>query len=98
MTIMPMSPDGVSKSGATLPANTIIIKISVPSQNLQKSFRFSADEPLFHLKQQAVEKMIKGIPDVLNYGFFLHGTDGKDGKFLDEMRSASEYRLPDNVI
>ena len=44
-----------------------------------------------------IEKMAKGVFDVLNFGLFYSAGEGKEGKFLEEIRRVSDYALLDNV-
>eukprot|EP00158_Paraphelidium_tribonemae_P004364 Partr_v1_DN26715_c0_g1_i2_m8971 putative SH3 and multiple ankyrin repeat domains len=75
----------------------IVIRVSIPNQNLQKAFRASPDETVALFKAQIIEKLAKDLPAVLNFGVYIPGVDGKEGRFMDDMRLLSKYKLENNA-
>jgi hypothetical protein len=88
----------VDSSSATpsVPA-TAIVRISIPTQNVQKSIRVQTDELVWVTKMTIIDKMAKGVADALNYGIYQPGKEGKEGKFMEESRVIGEYRIDNDV-
>ena len=74
-------------------AETIVLRINIPSLKLQKSIRVSTADAVWTLRKQLEDKVASEIKDILNYGIFLHGKDGKKGKFLDERMIVGDYHI-----
>lgn len=98
--IMTMSPNAeasakrVSTSAAGTP---VVLRVHIPAQDVKKAIRVNSEESIWQIKKQIIEKLGKGLDEALNFGIYLPGTDGKEGKFFDENRSLQDYRLGDNV-
>lgn len=71
----------------------LLLRINIPILKLQKSLRVNSSDLVWDLKRQVEEKTAADIKDVLNYGIFLHGKDGKRGKFLDERNTLASHQL-----
>ena len=78
-------------------ADSIVLRIQIPSQKLQKALKVNLDETIWQLKKNLIDKL-PDLQDALNYGLFLHGKEGKQGKFLDERKPASNFNLEPTVI
>lgn len=44
------------------------------------------------------EKIGTDVAEFLNYGLFLPGSAGKQGKFMDDKREFGQYNCENNVI
>lgn len=86
------------KPTLTAPPTPLILKFSVPSIGVQKALRFNSNDSIWNIKKTLMEKIGSEIPEFLNYGLFLPGSGGKQGKFLDEKRVISHYNLENQVI
>jgi hypothetical protein len=85
----------------------IVIRLSIPSQNLQKALRVNTEDSIWSVKLQIIEKMAKGIPDALNYGVYVpppstaaaagSAEDSYEGKLLDEQKLVGDFHLENNV-
>ncbi|KAL2916907.1 hypothetical protein HK105_203686 [Polyrhizophydium stewartii] len=71
--------------------STIVLRINVPALKLQKALKVNTADTVWGLKKQLIEKFGAEAKDVWNYGIFLHGKEGKQGKFLDERKELSIY-------
>jgi hypothetical protein len=78
--------------------DSIVFRINIPSLKLQKAIRVSTNDCIWMVKKQLEEKVGTEIKDVLNYGLFLHGKDGKRNKFLDERNTIASYHLDATVL
>lgn len=80
---------------ATLPTPSapIIVKIVIPNHGLQKALRCLLTDTVWSLKKQLLEKTSNEIPNAFNYGFYLPGTSGRQGKFLEEKRELHSYKF-----
>lgn len=79
------------------PPSPLILKFSVPSIGVQKALRFFSDDGVWHIKKTLMEKIGSEIQEFLNYGLFLPGSQGKQGKFLDEKRAIGHYNCENQV-
>jgi hypothetical protein len=77
--------------------DTFVIRITIVSQKLQKAVRVKSSDSVWMLRNQLEEKLASEIKDILNYGLFLHGKDGKRSKFLDDRNSLGSYHVDTNV-
>ncbi|KAJ3364746.1 SH3 and multiple ankyrin repeat domains protein 2 [Kappamyces sp. JEL0680] len=75
------------------PAEAIVLRINIPILKLQKAIRVNTTDMIWTVNRQLEEKVAADIKDVLNYGMFVHGKDGKKGKFLDERNTVGSYHL-----
>ena len=93
---MPSTP-----SSQSLPSPTesfpVILKINVPSIKVQKAFKVNSGDTIWTTGRLVAEKVTQDIKDVFNYGLFLHGKDGKKGKFLDDRNTVGSYHLDETV-
>lgn len=74
----------------------VILKINVPSIKVQKAFRVMSTDSIWSIGRLVAEKVMQDIKDVFNFGLYLHGKDGKKGKFLDDRNSVGSYHLDGN--
>ncbi len=75
----------------------IVLRINIPSLKVQKALRLNSSDYIWSLKKQVEEKVAAEIKDILNYGLYLHGKDGKKGKYLDERNTVGSYHLDQTV-
>lgn len=80
-----------------LDSSFMIVKINVPSMKLQKSFKIQASDLIWNVNRMVADKVTQDIKDSLNFGLYLHGKDGKKGKFLDDRNTAGSYHLDNSV-
>jgi N-terminal or F0 domain of Talin-head FERM len=73
--------------------DVVVLKINIPYLKLQKAIRVNSGDLVWNLKRQVEEKVAAEIKEVLNYGIFVHGKDGKKGKYLDERNTVASYHL-----
>ena len=73
------------------------IRILWTFQNLAKTMKIEPYQTVNALKLQIMDKMNAECQDIQNFGLFLPGTLGKDGKFLDEQRILASYKLDVDV-
>jgi hypothetical protein len=80
-------------------ADSIVVKISIPSQKLQKAVRINLSDQVWALKLQMANK-ISDVKETLNYGFLIRdGEKLKNGRFLmDEQKCLNECNLTPNSI
>jgi hypothetical protein len=71
----------------------IVLRINIPNLKLQKAIRVSTSDPVWSVSRQLEDKVATDIKDILNYGLFVHGKDGRNGKFLDERNTVGSYHL-----
>ena len=88
----------LSTISTTSPSQSIIIKISIPNHGLQKSIRCLLSDTVWSLKKQLLEKTANEIPNAFNYGFYLPGLQGKQGKFLEEKRELFSYKFQEPTV
>ncbi|VDN95868.1 unnamed protein product [Rodentolepis nana] len=74
-----------------------VIKISVPSVNIEKVYNFIPSDVISDVKDSIIKDLNLEFRDILNYGLFLPPTDGKAGKFLQEDRQLKEYPFTSSV-
>ncbi|KJE90109.1 hypothetical protein CAOG_01460 [Capsaspora owczarzaki ATCC 30864] len=77
---------------------SILLRVEIPSQNLQKSLLFEPHLPVWFAKQLILDKMSKDEENVINYGLFIPPANGRAGKFLDEERLLASYSLENNDL
>ena len=77
---------------------SVILKINVPSIKVQKAFKVNAEDTVWAIGRMVSDKTMQNIKDVFNYGLFVHGKDGKKGKFLDDRNTIGSYHLDGTVI
>jgi hypothetical protein len=77
--------------------DTLVLRISIPTLKLQKALRVNTNDCIWMVKKQLEEKVGAEIKEVLNYGLYLHGKDGKRDKFLDERNTVGSYHVDANV-
>ena len=75
----------------------VILKINVPSIKVQKAFKVSSGDTIWSIGRLVSEKVMQDIKDVFNFGLFLHGKEGKKGKFLDDRNTVGSYHLDGSV-
>ena len=90
--------DMQSLIGATQVAATVVIRVSIPSLNIQKALKVNTGDSVWTLKKQLIDKCFTETrKDLWNYGIFLHGKDGKQGKFLNEYNTLIGYGIETTV-
>jgi hypothetical protein len=98
MTMSPSTEASAKRASSMSPTGTpVVLRVHIPAQDLKKAIRVNSEESIWSIKKQIVDKLGKGIEEALNFGVYLPGTEGKEGKFLDENRLLQDYRLGDNV-
>lgn len=76
----------------------VLVRISIAEVNGQKALKVPPSDTISSVKFQIIDKLTGvNIENILNYGLWLPGSDGKEGKFLDEQRSVKDYRLSETV-
>lgn len=89
MSSMDMLSDGNNKS--------LVIKVSVPKKGIQKALRCNVYDTVWAVRKQFMDKIQNELRDSMNYGLFLPGIQGKQGKFLEEKRDLQSYRFENTV-
>lgn len=72
--------------------STLGVLITLPDGRVNKLFQFEVHDKVWAAKLQVMNEL-KGVKDVMNYGFYDPPCNGKSGKFLDEERPLIEYPL-----
>ncbi|XP_068711319.1 SH3 and multiple ankyrin repeat domains protein 2-like [Montipora foliosa] len=68
------------------------VLVTLPDGKVNKLYRFKVHEKVWNAKLQVMNEL-KGVKDIMNYGFYDPPCNGKSGKFLDEERPLNEYPL-----
>ncbi|KAJ8327034.1 hypothetical protein BDV3_000166 [Batrachochytrium dendrobatidis] len=77
-----------------IPSNApIVLRINVPCLKLQKAIKVNTSDSVWMLKKQLIDKFGGDSKDCWNFGIFLHGKEGKQGKFLDERKDLATYGI-----
>ncbi|KAH9274556.1 hypothetical protein BASA83_003192 [Batrachochytrium salamandrivorans] len=77
-------------------STSVVLRINVPSLKLQKAIKSQTCDTVWMLKKQLIDKFGSESKDCWNFGIFLHGKEGKQGKFLDERKDLSVYNIDSN--
>ena len=72
---------------------SVLVRVSVSDQNVQKVLKLHLDETVWCGKQRLLGTLAKEVKDGLNYGLYLPPYQGRAGKFLDDCRKLREYPL-----
>eukprot|EP00051_Salpingoeca_urceolata_P011584 m.143926 g.143926 ORF g.143926 m.143926 type:complete len:1354 (-) comp17177_c1_seq1:132-4193(-) len=81
-------------AGQEEPASaSILVRVAVPEQNLQKMLLFDKRQTVWTAKQRVLERLAKNLVDAVNYGLYLPPAGGRAGKFLNEERMLGDYAL-----
>jgi hypothetical protein len=87
-----------SISKSTILLNEKVIKITISSENSQKSIKVDPEQQLWFVKLSIIEKLSNPISDAINWGLYITSVNDAEKKFLDDSRCLSDYTLPDNVL
>eukprot|EP00045_Choanoeca_perplexa_P013808 m.158209 g.158209 ORF g.158209 m.158209 type:complete len:1337 (+) comp16462_c0_seq1:28-4038(+) len=77
--------------------DSVLIRITVPDQDLQKCLLFNKKETVWHAKQSVLDRLAQTVPNNINYGLYLPPVNGQAGRYLSEERMLGDYRLPGPV-
>ncbi|KAM3178264.1 hypothetical protein ACTXT7_002904 [Hymenolepis weldensis] len=86
-----------AKDSENSPTGSTVIKISVPSVNIEKVYNFLPSDIISDVKISIATDLHLEFRDILNYGLFLPPANGKAGKFLQEDRQLKEYPFTSSV-
>jgi hypothetical protein len=76
---------------------SVILKVNIPSLQAQKALSVSTNDPIWSIKKAIIMKVTSEFQQGFNYGLFLQGENGKEGKFLDEAKTVGSYGLDGTV-
>ncbi|XP_062510285.1 SH3 and multiple ankyrin repeat domains protein 2-like isoform X2 [Corticium candelabrum] len=71
----------------------LVVRISIPDQNLQKCLMLNPYDTVGAAKDQMLTRLAKDVDDAVNYGLYLPPSNGRSGKFLEEDRPLADYSL-----
>eukprot|EP00035_Acanthoeca_spectabilis_P037365 m.44830 g.44830 ORF g.44830 m.44830 type:complete len:1304 (+) comp8575_c0_seq1:211-4122(+) len=74
-------------------ADTILTRVCVSEQGIQKCLLFDQNSTVWTAKQIVLDRLARDLDDKINYGLYLPASGGRAGKFLAEERLIGDYSL-----
>ena len=83
----------------SVPGSSTLMRVNVPALSLQKVIKVNDSDNVWSVKKILLEKIgTREMKHALNHGFYIHGIEGKQGKFMDDRKEISLYKVDTNVI